>query len=135
MSRLFSIFSMLAMFFVLTASLPAGAFSLTDTGTGKDYCSRAGSNGPSGSAACKDNTGTDPIGGTDGALADITNIVAIIAGIAAIIMIIISGLRFITAGGDSAGVTTARKTLVGALIGLAVIVLARSLIIYVIGQV
>jgi hypothetical protein len=92
------------------------------------------------SAACsskvkKDpNTGEpiNPLTGQDGLLLNITNIVAYIAGAAAIILIVVSGIRFMTAGGDSAKVTAARQTLTGALIGIAVIVLARTLIIYVV---
>lgn len=74
-------------------------------------------------------------------LTDITNIVAFAGGAAAVIVIIVSALRFITSGSDiSTGsrtdtdVENARRSLGGALIGLAVIVLGRTLILFVLGK-
>jgi hypothetical protein len=83
----------------------------------------------------------DPLTGPDGILAHITTIVAYIAGAAAIIMIIISGLKFITSGSNvSTGSRTdtdvedARRGLANAVIGLIVIVLARTIIIYIVNR-
>jgi len=104
----------------------------------------------SSSAVCKGQPATDPatgkavdpIGGSDGLLAKITNIVAYAGGAAAILLVIISALRFITSGSDvSTGsrtdtdVENARRSLSSALIGLAVIVLARTLILFVLKKV
>lgn len=65
----------------------------------------------------------------------VTNIIAFLAGAFAVIIIIVGGIRFITAGSDiSTGSRTdtdvedARRSIVGALIGLAVIILAKVLI-------
>lgn len=63
------------------------------------------------------------------------NILAALAGIAAVVMIIISGLMFVTAGGATPGqrsgdpnrVKTARATLTAAIIGLVVIALAWTI--------
>jgi hypothetical protein len=91
-----------------------------------------------GSATCSSQTSSDPVGGDNGLLAKITNIIAFVGGAAAIIVILVSALRFITSGSDiSTGsrtdtdVENARRSLGGALIGLAVIVLARALILFV----
>jgi len=86
------------------------------------------------SAVCQSKTNNDPISGDNGILLKVTNIIALVAGIAAIIIIIISGINFMTSGGDSAKVASARSALIGALIGIAVIVLARALITYVVKQ-
>lgn len=56
------------------------------------------------------------------------NVLSIIVGIVAVVMIIISGFRFIISGGDSNGVSNARKTLIYALIGLAIAALAEILV-------
>jgi hypothetical protein len=81
----------------------------------------------------------NPLTGPDGLLARITNIVAYAAGAAAVIVIIISALRFITSGSNvSTGSRTdtdveeARRSLAGAVIGLIVIVLAHTIIIYIV---
>jgi hypothetical protein len=87
------------------------------------------------------NGNPNPLTGSDGLLAHITTIVAYAAGAAAIIVIIVSALRFITSGSDvSTGSRTdtdvedARRSIVGAIIGLIVIVLAHTLIIYILDR-
>lgn len=88
------------------------------------------------SAVCKDKGGTtNPVTGNDGLLNKITNIVAAVAGVAAVILILISGIRFITAGGDANQASSARRTLIYALVGLVVIVLARAIIALVISKI
>jgi hypothetical protein len=85
------------------------------------------------SAVCKDKDGSkDPITGSDGILIKITNLVAIIAGVAATIVLILAGLRFIQSSGNSEEVAGARRTIIYASVGLVVIVLARTLIVLVI---
>lgn len=93
-------------------------------------CEGAGS----GSAACSGD-GDDNISGTDGVVLKAAELISIIAGIAAVIVIMIAGFMFITAGGDSGKISTAKKTIVYAVIGLVVIVLARTIIIFVIGNI
>lgn len=63
------------------------------------------------------------------------NILSIIIGIAAVIVIILSGLKYITSGGDSNGISSAKNTLVYALIGLLVASLAQFLVHFVLFQV
>lgn len=90
------------------------------------------------SAACQASN-SDPIAGPNGVLLKITNIIAFLAGALAVIMIIVSAIRFITSGSDvSTGSRTdtdveeARRSIASALVGLVVIVLARAIIVYVI---
>ncbi|MGH7193810.1 MAG: hypothetical protein ACREJM_09795 [Candidatus Saccharimonadales bacterium] len=91
----------------------------------------------------KDKNGNviNPLTGPNGTLANITNIVAYVAGAAAIIMIIISALKFITSGSNvSTGSRTdtdvedAKRGLANALVGLVIIILARTIIIYVVNR-
>lgn len=58
----------------------------------------------------------------------IIKIISYIAGIVAVIMIIVSGFKFMTSGGDSGKVASARNALIYALIGIAVVVLAQFLV-------
>jgi Type IV secretion system pilin len=87
------------------------------------------------SAVCQSKTTQDPITGSDGALAHITNIVAILAGMAGVIVVIVGALRYITSGGNPENVEKAKNTVIGALIGIAVVVLARFLIDFVLGNI
>lgn len=75
---------------------------------------------------------TNPLAGPDSALAHITNIVAIIAGGVAIIMLLVGSIRYITSSGEPGAVKKAKDTIMYSLIGIAVIVLSRTLIVYVI---
>jgi hypothetical protein len=87
------------------------------------------------SAVCQSKTDKDPVGGANGILLKIVNIVAFIAGAAAVILIFVGAIRFVTSGGDSNAVKGARETILYALIGLIVIVLARFLIEFVLSKV
>jgi hypothetical protein len=88
------------------------------------------------SAVCKDKDTTgNPLTGNDGLIIKISRIVAIVAGIAATIMIIMSGLRYITANGDANQAASARSTLIYAIVGLIVIAVAQGLVALVIGNI
>jgi hypothetical protein len=65
----------------------------------------------------------------------VINIFSIVVGILAVIMIIISGFKFITAGGDSGSITSAKHTLVYAIVGLVVAALAQFIVQFVIKSV
>jgi hypothetical protein len=93
------------------------------------------------STVCNENSGKDPLTGNNGVLADVTKVIAFIAGVAAIIVILMSAMRFALSGSDistnsrtDTDVESARHTLVNALIGLAIIVMARQLILFVLGK-
>lgn len=81
------------------------------------------------SVVCKErNTANNPVSGTSGAVLRITRFIAIVAGVAAVIMIIISGLRFIMSHGDPQTVNGAKNTILYAVIGLVVIIVAQGII-------
>jgi hypothetical protein len=86
------------------------------------------------SAVCTDSSKPIAILGSNGIIVDITHIFAILAGIAAVIIIIVGGIRYTTSGGESGKVESAKNTVVNALIGVAVIVLAQALITYVVSR-
>jgi cytochrome bd-type quinol oxidase subunit 2 len=56
------------------------------------------------------------------------NLLSIVAGIAAVLMFIVGGFMYLTSAGNEQTVTTAKKTLTYALIGLFVIVLAQAIV-------
>jgi hypothetical protein len=63
--------------------------------------------------------------------AQIVNIFSIIVGIVAVIFIIYGGFKYITSGGDSGNVTTAKNTIIYAIIGLVIVALAQFIVHYV----
>ena len=67
-------------------------------------------------------------------LANIINILSIIIGVIAVIMIIFGGFRYMTSGGDSTKVTSAKNTLLYAIIGLIIVDLAQVIVRFVLNQ-
>lgn len=58
----------------------------------------------------------------------VITLLSVIAGIAAVIMIIISGLKYITSNGDSQAVSSAKSTLIYAIVGLVVVAVAQFIV-------
>lgn len=64
----------------------------------------------------------------------IINILSFIVGIAAVIMIIVAGLKYIMSGGESAQTASAKNTLLFAIVGLVVAVMAQFIARFVLGK-
>ena len=64
----------------------------------------------------------------------IVTIFSIIVGAISIIMIIYSGFRYITSGGDSGRIGNAKNTLIYAVIGLVIVALAQIIVQFVLHQ-
>ena len=94
-------------------------------------CNQTGGAGQN-SAVCKDNTSenknNNPLTGNDGVIIKVANIVTVIAGVAAVIIIILAGLRYVTSGGSSEDVSGAKRTIVYVVVGLVIIALSRVLV-------
>lgn len=58
----------------------------------------------------------------------VVNILSVIVGFAAVIMVIVGGFRFITSGGDSSNTAAARNTILYALVGLVIVALAQVIV-------
>jgi len=65
----------------------------------------------------------------------VVNIFSVIVGIVAVIMIIYGGFKYITSGGDSGNITSAKNTIIYAIIGLVVVALAQFLVQFVLDKV
>ena len=88
-------------------------------------------------------SGIDAIGGDEtgrGAasftnlLESIINILLFIIGAIAVIMIIIGGIKYTTSNGDQAQVTSAKNTIMYAVVGLVVAIMAYSIVNFVVKQ-
>lgn len=116
---------------VLACSL-AGAFSPVVNAEDQlaDACTGAAAQQ---SATCKSlSPNNNPLTGTDGLLYRASVFLASIAGVVAVVVALISGFRYITSAGDAQKAATARKTLIGAIIGLIIIALAQTIITFII---
>ena len=70
----------------------------------------------------------------DSTITAVINLFSLIVGVAAVIMIIIGGLKYITSSGDSGNITGAKNTILYAIIGLVVVALAQFIVKFVIGK-
>lgn len=68
-------------------------------------------------------------------LKNVINVLSLLVGIITVIMIIISGFRYVTSGGDSGKVASAKNTLIYALIGLVVVALSQGIVLFVLNKV
>ena len=88
--------------------------------------------GVGGSSGCADNAEAE--GRVQGLITLVINIFSIVVGIAAVIMIIIGGLKYITSSGDSNNITGAKNTILYAIIGLVVVALAQIIVQFVLSR-
>ncbi|HSW99360.1 MAG TPA: pilin [Candidatus Saccharimonadales bacterium] len=65
----------------------------------------------------------------------VVNLFSIVVGIIAVIMIVVGGFKYITSGGDSGNITSAKNTIVYAVIGLVVVALAQFIVKFVLNKV
>ena len=66
---------------------------------------------------------------------DAINIISLAVGIASIIIIIISGIKLTTSGGESKKVSEAKLGLIGAVVGIIVVAFAQSIVIFILDKV
>ena len=70
--------------------------------------------------------------GDNGVFKIITNVLLFLIGAVSVIMLIIGGIRYVVSGGDSAAITSAKNTILYAVIGIVVAILAYALVNFVI---
>jgi hypothetical protein len=73
-------------------------------------------------------------GGQGGIFRTITNVMLFIIGAISVIMLIIGGLRYVVSGGDSTAVQNAKNTILYAIVGIIVAILAYAVVNFVIGS-
>lgn len=84
----------------------------------------------SGTECTVEDTGTN----LDGIVKFAINLFSIIVGIIAVVMIIVGGLKYITSGGDSGDITSAKNTILYAVVGLVVVALAQFIVHFVLSK-
>jgi len=112
-SRLTIVLASLALLFSLgTFAAPAFATSASQLQGGVD-------------AAANQSGSSEAVSTVNNTITSVINIFSVFVGIIAVIMIIVGGYRYITSGGDSTKVTSAKNTLLYAIIGLVIVALAQ----------
>lgn len=79
--------------------------------------------------------GSDPIAGKEGIIMRVVNILSYVVGAASVIMVIFGGMKYVLANGDSNSISTARNTILYALIGVVVFLFSQLIIRFVISRI
>lgn len=97
--------------------------------TAKDaVCEGAGATDPSNPTNCSSGLDLNSI------IKFVLNILSIIVGITAVVMIIIAGFKFITSNGDSNNVASAKNTIMYAVVGLVIVAFAQIIVKFVLNK-
>lgn len=73
--------------------------------------------------------------GDNGVFSRLTNTILLVVGLISVIMLVYGGLRYILSGGDSKKVTDAKNTILYAIIGLIISLLAYAIVHFVLNSV
>jgi hypothetical protein len=114
------------------AFVPASTFAAAcpsgTTQTKCDACEGINTLNGSGGSTCDPNAGKS----VENVIAAVIQIFSVIVGFAAVLMIIVGGVKYITAGGDSGAITSAKNTIIYALVGVVIVAFAQVLVHFVI---
>lgn len=119
------------MAFSVPMLMPVAA-SAASVSINKNLCSGSNIDVTGGSTTDCNATGSG--GKVNTLLRNIVNIFSAIVGVIAVIMIIVGGLQYITSGGDSNKVSTAKNTIIYAIVGLVIVALAQLIVHFVLSQ-
>lgn len=115
---------------LLWLCLPATALAAANPLTAA--CTAQGGAGKA-SSACSAGT-SDNISGPNGIIFKSALVIATVAGVIAVIIVIIGGFTLVTANGDPQKVAQARTAIIGAFVGLVLIATATSIVVFVVSK-
>jgi uncharacterized membrane protein len=64
----------------------------------------------------------------------VVNFMSVIVGVVAVVMIIVGGFKYVTSGGDSNKISSAKNTIIYALIGLIIVALSQFIVQFILRQ-
>jgi hypothetical protein len=72
--------------------------------------------------------------GNTGIFTTISNVMLFVVGAISVIMVVIGGLRYVISGGNSGNITAAKNTILYAVVGLVIAIMAYAIVNFVIGS-
>ncbi len=111
--------------------LITGVFIVGTANAQQDPLNPVCTGGGAGSSICVGAQKKDPLFGADGILTKVIQILVMIGGVASVIMVMVGGFKYITSTGEPAKVSSAKDTILYALIGLVVTVSAQVIVVFV----
>jgi len=83
----------------------------------------------------KSETLGNPITGSDGVITTVANLLSLAAGIIAVIIVVLAGITMMTSNGDAGKITSSRNAIIYTVVGLIVIVISRTIVVFVMSRV
>lgn len=81
------------------------------------------------SPVCQDlNNGGDPVSGDDSLFIRVFNALSFVAGVIAVIIIVVGGIQMMTSDGDSQKFANARNLLIYAFVGILIVFFAQAIV-------
>jgi hypothetical protein len=74
---------------------------------------------------------TDPTSNDNGLFVTAANVLSIIAGVIAVVIIIISGIKMMLSGGDPGKITSSRNAIIYTVVGLFVVIASRTIVVFI----
>ncbi|HSX41091.1 MAG TPA: pilin [Candidatus Saccharimonadales bacterium] len=111
--------------------LPMGALAVADDA---GNCDPTQGSITAGAACSKANSNADSLFGPSGIFKTIANIMIFLVGAIAVIMLILGGLQYVISNGDAKRVESAKNTILYAIIGIVVAILAYAAVAFVTGS-
>lgn len=118
---------LVAIMAIVPVLVPGVAFAQTAK---QSICQGAGLAG-GGSTDCSPGSGPS----VDTAISAAINLISIVVGVIAVIMIIVGGLKYILSSGDSNNINSAKNTILYAIIGLVIVAFAQVIVKFVLNKV
>lgn len=87
-----------------------------------------------GASSAKGDGQPDNLDGQEGMFKRITDVMLFLTGAVSVIMLIIGGVRYVLSSGDQGAVTSAKNTILYAIVGIIVTILAYAIVNFVITQ-
>ncbi len=94
-------------------------------------CSGANQEAPGTTQQCETDSGT----GVNGIVNTVITVFSWVVGVVSVIMIIVGGFKYVTSGGESNGVTSAKNTILYAIVGLIIVAVAQIVVRFVLSNV
>lgn len=85
-------------------------------------------------AICKELDGTTGKDRVDSTVTNVINILLYVIGVISVIMIVVGGIKYSLSNGDSSAITSAKNTIMYAVIGLVVAIMAFAIVNFVINR-
>jgi len=134
--RLILIASLLLTIMLFSLSNSSSSYTLKSVRLSGSFIGACSGTAASGSTVCQDvNQQTSKNNVFVSIIKTVINFISVLVGIASVIIVVISGFKFVASGGDAKKVEEAKKSLVGVVIGIVVVILAQTIVIFVLDKV